>query len=90
MKAHYNYYVVHVYRYKVSVIIYDEKIYAVKFCIIVLSYLNFTTFVIAFVDIKRHEFLHTVKHVFSYIRFYFAKADENFWREGQKSKRTDF
>ena len=37
----------------------------------------------------RHGFMHKVNRIFSYIRFYFTKADENLWREGQGSERTD-
>ena len=37
----------------------------------------------------RHDSLHKVNRIFSYIGFYFAKAGENFSREGEGSERTD-
>ena len=60
-----------------------------KFSVLYYHILNFTTFVTAFADYKRHAFLHKVNYIFSYIRNYFVNSDENYWREGQWSERTD-
>ena len=70
------------------VIIFDEKIYDVKLFSIVVPYLEFHDFRYSFCR-SRHECLHKVNRIFSYIRIYFLKADENFWREGQGSETTD-
>ena len=55
-----------------------------------ISILNFTTFVIAFEDDVLNFCIRLIAcfHI-SDIRFYCAKADENFWRESQGSERTD-
>ena len=70
---------------KFLVIIFDEKIHDAKFFSFVIFILNFTTFVVVFVD----NVMKCCIKFMAYIGFYFAKADENFWREGQGSERTD-
>ena len=70
---------------KFLVIIFDEKIHDAKCFSIVLFILNFTTLVVAFVD----NVMKCCIKFMTYIGFYFAKADENFWQEVQWSERTD-
>ena len=72
---------------KCLVIISDENTYDVNFFSIVLSYLKFHDFRHSFCR-QRHEILHKVNRIFSYIRFYFVKAADIFWRERQGSERT--
>ena len=72
---------------KFLVIIFDEKINDVKLFSIVVPYI-FHVFRYSFCR-SRREYFHKVNRIFSYVRFNFAKADENFWREGQGSENTD-
>ena len=71
---------------KFLVIICDEKTNDIKFFSIVLSYLKFHDFRYSFCK-YHHEFFHKVYHIFSYMRFYLPKYDENIWQEGQGSER---
>ena len=73
---------------KFLVIIFDEKVYDVKLFSIVVPYLKFHDSRYSFCR-SRHECLHKVNSKFSYIRIYFLKADEDFWRESQGSETTD-
>ena len=70
---------------KFLVIFFDEKVYDAKVYSIALSYLKFHDFRVSFCR-YRLAFLHKVNHIFSYIRLYFVKSDENYWREDQGSE----